>query len=117
MKFFPLKVLGGGSKHFLATECLGFFLCVPLPLAIFSLGCFISHNLAARYPTAAIAELHALLAKDPHDNEALYNLGWCQERRGSVLDAANAYTSCLNEAPRRLDARLNLAALHHKHGQ
>lgn len=82
-----------------------------------SLRFFVFHASTALNLTAAIAELHEILTMHPHDNEALYNLGWCEEKRGSIIDAANAYSSCLAAAPRRLDARLNLAALHHKHGE
>jgi len=82
-----------------------------------SLRFFTFHALTALNLKAAIAELHEILTMHPNDNEALYNLGWCEEKRGSIIDAANAYSSCLAAAPRRLDARLNLAALHHKHGE
>jgi tetratricopeptide (TPR) repeat protein len=97
--------------------------CFPASLSL-SLSCLAVFVFTlVRFPwrphLAAIAELHFLLspAMRPDDDEALYNLGWCHERRGSVLDAAAAYSQCLAAQPSRVDARLNLAALHHRHGE
>ena len=65
---------------------------------------------------AATVEYERYLSAHPLDADFLYNAAVSYQHAGQVVEAFNAYTRTLEVAPDRVDARLNHAALHHKHG-
>ena len=65
---------------------------------------------------AATVHWDELLRRHPADPEVLYNAGVTRAHRGEVPVAADLYQACLERAPDHVEARINLAALYHKHG-
>ena len=65
---------------------------------------------------AATVHWDELLRRHPTDPEVLYNAGVTRAHRGEVPVAADLYQACLERAPDHVEARINLAALYHKHG-
>ena len=65
---------------------------------------------------AASVQWDELLEKHPADPEVLYNAGVTRAHRGEVPAAADLYQACLEYSPDHVEARINLAALYHKHG-
>ena len=57
-----------------------------------------------------------LLGRDASDVEALYNVAVSLQFLGKVQESADAYFACLTHAPLHVEARINLAALFHRHG-
>jgi Tfp pilus assembly protein PilF len=49
--------------------------------------------------------------------KAHYNKAFVHERLGQVLAAGEAYHRAVSLRPTYLEARLNLAALHHRYGR
>ena len=64
---------------------------------------------------AATVHWDELLRRHPADPEVLYNAGVTRAHRGEVPVAADLYQACLERAPDHVEARINLAALYHKH--